>query len=316
MSTRRKFLRKAAVLSAAPFFVGGLYGCKNENSTVAMALDKGLEIEQFGIQLWTVRDFMANDVTGTLKDLGAYGYKQIESFQGDQGVFWGLRPKEFSDFLGDHGMSCISAHCDSQFALDLKKEDEFKKMADDAASIGIKHLINPFLGNLKTIDEFKEATDGFNRLGAIANKAGLRYAYHNHHYSFKEIDGVLPQDLMMSGTDPDLVDFEMDIYWVVEANHDPVKWLEKYPNRFKLCHIKDRYEDTKVEQLKKEEPVDGDWPLNVSCVLGQGKIDFDKILDVAKDQGMEQWIVEQERYDEITSMEAAKADAIFMKRYS
>jgi len=316
MFTRRKFIHKAAVLSAAPIFAGGLYGCKNAESTVSKAMAKGLEIDQFGIQLWTVRDFMAKDAQGTLKELGQFGYKQIESFQGEQGVFWGLTPKEFENFLSGNGMNCVATHCDSQYAIDLSKEDEFKKLSDDCASAGIKHLINPFLGNLKTLDEFKEATEGFNRLGEIAKKAGVKYAYHNHHYSFLDMEGQLPQDVMMKGTDPDLVDFEMDIYWVVEAKQDPVKWLEKYPNRFKLCHIKDMYNDEKVARIKEDEPSEGDWPLNVSCVLGEGKIDFDKILDVASAQGMEKWIVEQERYDEMTSMEAAKEDANFMQKYS
>ncbi len=316
MNSRRKFIANTALLSATPLFVGGFLGCKNENSTVTKAMEKGLQIDKFGIQLWTVRDFMATNAKETLKNLGSYGYKQIESFQGDQGVFWGMKPAEFSDYLKSNGMNCISTHCAGDFATDQSKEDEFKKLADDAASIGIKYLINPYLGNLKTLDEFKKVTDDFNRLGTIAKAAGCTYAYHNHHYSFTKIEGEYPQDIMMSGTDAGSIDFEMDIYWVVEAKEDPVTWLNKYPNRFTLCHIKDRYDQATIDKIKLEEPVEGDWPLNVSCVLGKGAIDFDKILDVANSQGMEQWIVEQERYDEMSSMDAAKLDSDFMQKYS
>ena len=315
MSTRRKFIRDASLLGMTPFLIQGLYACKSDQSTVKKAMDNGFTLDQFGIQLWTVRDFMAKDAKGTLKSLGEYGYQQIESFQGEQGVFWGMEAKEYSQFLNDHGMNCSSTHCDPQYALDLKKEDEFKKLVDDSASIGIQHLVNPYLGFLKTNDDFKKATEGFNRLGEITKASGLKYAYHNHNYSFQELEGGFPQDIMMSGTDADLVDFEMDVYWVVTAQADPIEWLKKYPKRFVLSHIKDRYDDAKVAEIAKKEHTDGNNEVAASCVLGKGKIDFDEFFVEAEKQGMKKWIVEQERYDDMTSMDAAKDDATFMKKY-
>lgn len=315
MSSRRKFIKNSAILSMTPFLMNGLYGCKSQNSTVKKAVENGFSLEDFGIQLWTVRDAMEEDAKGTFKALSKYGYNQIESFQGKDGVFWGMEPKTYKSFLGDLGLNCISSHCDSNYALDLAKEDEFKKLVDDSASIGIKYLINPYLGGIKTIDGFKEAADGFNRCGEITKAAGIQYAYHNHSYSFREIDGQLPQDVMMQNSDKDLVEFEMDIYWVVAAGEDPVKWLQKYPNRFTLSHIKDRYKPAKIEELKKVEEVSPMFGVNASCVLGTGQIDFDTILVEAKKQGMKQWIVEQERYDDMSSMEAAQKDASFMKKY-
>lgn len=321
MKSRRKFIKQSSAVGLSSLFLGShLLSCKESTSSAAegavqKAIDKGFSIDQFGIQLWTVRDFMNEDPQGTLKALGQYGYKQIESFQGDQGVFWGMDPADFKNYLADHDMKCISAHCDSNYALDVSKRDEFKKLVDDAASIGIEYLINPYLGGLKTIDEFKTVTAQFNELGEIAKASGVRYAYHNHHYSFTQIDGIYPQDIMMSESDADLVDFEMDFYWVVTAKEDPVAWLKKYPGRFTLCHIKDRYEPAKVAEIEKEEKVEGFWPLNVSCVLGEGQINFDEILEVADEQGMKKWLVEQERYDDMTSMEAAEKDADFMQKY-
>ena len=315
MSTRRKFIRDASLIGMTPFLMQGLYGCKVDQSTVSKALDKGFTLDKFGIQLWTVRDFMEKDPKATLKSLGEYGYEQIESFQGGQGVFWGMTPKDYGKFLDDHGMSCISAHCDSQYALDLTKEDEFKKLVDDSASIGIQHLINPYLAFLKTNDEFKRATEGFNRLGEITKASGLKYAYHNHNYSFQDLDGGFPQDIMMSGTDADLVDFEMDVYWVVTAGQDPITWLKKYPNRFVLSHIKDRYDDAKVAELAKTEEPNGDMGIAASCVLGKGKIDFDAFFIEAEKQGMKKYIVEQERFDAGSSLECARKDAVFMQNY-
>ncbi len=315
MSTRRKFIKNSALLSLTPLLANGLYGCKNDHSTVKLAMDKGFSLKEFGIQLWTVRDAMVEDPKGTLKALASYGYNQIESYQGQDGIFWGMKPEEYKMFLADHGMTCISSHCDSDFALKKKKEDAFKKMVDEAASIGIQYLVNPFLGGIDSLDGFRRAADGFNRCGEIAKAAGLTYAYHNHSYSFRPMEGELPQDIMMQNSDPSLVEFEMDIYWVVAAGEDPLAWLKKYPNRFTLSHIKDRYKPAKIAELEKEEEVNPMFGVNASCVLGTGQIDFDSILVEARKQGMKQWIVEQERYDNMTSMEAAQKDADFMKKY-
>jgi sugar phosphate isomerase/epimerase len=103
----------------------------------------------------------------------------------------------------------------------------------------------------------------------------------------------------MENTDPSLVDFEMDIYWVVTAKNDPIEWLKKYSHRFRLCHIKDR---TK-----------GATERDASCDLGEGSIDYSKILKVAKDNGIEYYIVEQERYDNTTPLKAMAVDATYLK---
>lgn len=315
MKSRRKFIYNTGLVACSPFFLGAFSSCNFEKSAVQSAVEKGVEIDAFGIQLWSVKDFMEKDPKATLKSLTEYGYNQIESFQGGQGVFWGMEAKGFNDFLSSNGAKCVSTHSNSQYALDESLRDEFKKLVDDSASIGIEYIINPYLGFLKTKDDFKKAAQGFNDLGEICKSAGLRYAYHNHHYSFQELEGEFPQDIMMSGTDEDLVDFEMDIYWVNVAGQDPIKWLEKYPERFKLCHIKDRYKPAKVQEIEANEEANPGFGVNTSCVLGTGQIDFDKILDVAQDKGMKKWIVEQERFDDMTSMEAIKKNAEFMKQY-
>lgn len=323
MKNRRDFIKKAGMLSIALPLMGTQMGCKSDSKAVAgktketvkEAMKAGFTLDEFGLQLWSVKDFMYKDAKGTLKALGEYGYNTIESFQGDQGIFWNMKPKEFKSFLADNNLKSLSTHCDPQYALDPKKRDEFKKLVDDASEIGMKYLINPYVGFLKTQDEFKKATEGMNALGEICAANNLRYGYHNHHYSFMEVDGVYPQDIMMKGTEGNSVDFEMDIYWVVAAGADPIEWLKKYPNRFTLSHVKDRYSDAKVAEIKEKEGGDENFGVSASCVLGTGKIDFDKVLAVAKENGMKRFIVEQERYDDMTSMQAIEKDATFMKKY-
>ena len=320
MRNRRDFMRKAGLLTVGLPLIGSQWACKNKEtaevkSTVEEAVKQGFTLDQFGIQLWTVREAMAEDPKGVLKQLADYGYDSIESFQSEQGVFWGMTAKEYKAYLDDLGMVTYSTHCDPSFALDPTKRDEFKQLADDGAEIGLKYLINPFLGFIKEKDEFKKAIDGFNDLQEICKERGMNYAYHNHHYSFRDWDGDYPQDMMMQGTADSGMAFEMDIYWVVTAGEDPIKWIEKYPNRFQLSHVKDRYKPAKLSEIEKEEGIADGFEVNASCILGEGQIDFDKILSVGKENGMKYFIVEQERYDGVTPLEAAEKDADYMEKF-
>jgi Xylose isomerase-like TIM barrel. len=250
------------------------------------------KLKAFGIQLWTVKKTLASDPKGVLKQLYSDGYKQIESFEGNKGMFWGMSNTEFKKYMDDLGMTIIASHCNAG--------QDFEKKANEASAIGMKYLLNPFVPVQKTVDDYKKIAEQFNKNGEIAKKAGIRFGYHNHAHDFKTVDNQVPMDIYLQNTDPSLVDFEMDIYWVVTAKHDPQAWLKKYKNRFRLCHIKDRIKGSAEE--------------DASCILGEGSIDFRKILKVAKGHGMKYYMVEQERYDNTTEMDCAKADAAYLKK--
>ena len=253
----------------------------------------GFKIPNFGIQLWTVKENMMADAKGTLAKLASYGYKQIESYEGPQGMFWGMGNKGFKSYMDDLGMTIVSSHCDNLTNFDKKSEE--------AAAIGMKYLICPHKGTQKSLDNYKAFADEFNTSGKIAKKHGIKFAYHNHDYSFIAMDGQMPQDVMMQGTDPSLVDFEMDIYWVNAANEDPIAWLKKYPNRFKLCHVKDL---AKTANNGHE-----------SCVLGTGTIDFKKVLKAGAKYGIETFFVEQEAFTGTSPIDAAGLDAKYMQKH-
>jgi sugar phosphate isomerase/epimerase len=285
---RRKFLKMGSNLVAGIALAPFVNKLIPEETTEEAAKHS----KKFGMQLWTVRTDLAKDPKAILKQLADDGYKQIESFEGSMGIFWGMSNTDFKKYMDDLGMTIISSHCD------INKD--FEKKAADAAAIGMKYLMCPYKGPQKSLDDFKKFAVEFNQKGEICRKNGIRFAYHNHDYSFKEMEGQLPQDVMMSNTDPSLVDFEMDMYWVVTAGQDPVAWLKKYPNRFRLCHIKDRKKNTTEK--------------DASCILGEGSIDYPVIVKEAKKLGMQYYIVEQERYDNTTPMDSAKADAEYMKK--
>ena len=288
---RRNFIKTAASGIAITALTGKLSGCDSPKS----ADDTGELLKEFGLQLYTLRDDMPKDPKGILKQVTSMGYKQIESFEHDTlGMFWGMTNLEFKKYCDDIGLALISSHCDI--------DKDFERKAGEAAAIGMKYLLSAWVGPQKTLDDYKKIAEKFNDRGNICKKAGLKFAYHNHDYSFTQQEGQFPQDIFMQNTDKDLVDFEMDVYWVVTAGQDPIEWLKKYPNRFRLAHIKDR---------KKNVPLSNK---DASCIVGQGEIDFAKILNVGRQNGFEYYIVEQELYENTTPLLAAKADAGYLKQ--
>ncbi len=287
---RRKFLKLSTTIAsgiAVTTLAGKLAGCSPSNKIANSGQD-------FGIQLYTLRDEMPKDPRGVLKQLSSFGYKQIESYEHDKlGMFWGMKNTEFKQYLDSLGMKIVSSHADIY--------KDFDRKAGEAAAIGMDYLICPSLGSRKSIDAFKTAADKFNNCGEICKKNGLRFAYHNHDYSFQQLEGQYPQDVLMNNTSKDLVDYEMDIYWVVTAAQDPVQWMNKYPNRFRLAHVKDRIKNAPFTEK------------NASTTVGTGSINFEEILSAGKNLGLAYFIVEQERYDGTTPLKAAQDGAAFMK---
>jgi sugar phosphate isomerase/epimerase len=298
---RRTFLKSAAQLGcglALTTMSSKLIGCgpaknaTNAAGTAGSNAGTALNNRPIGLQLYTLREDMPKDPKGVLKQIASFGYKQIEGYEGPQGLFWGMSNTDFKKYLDELGLQYVASHCNTR--------QNFEEKAAQAAAIGMKYLINPYLGAQKTLDDYKRAADEFNKNGEICRKAGLKFAYHNHGYSFTQLDGQFPQDVMMQNTDPNLVDYEMDIYWVVTPGQDPEAWLKKYPGRFKLGHVKDRRKGATED--------------DASVVIGTGSIDFSRMLKTAAASGMEYFIVEQERYDGTTPLLAAQQDAVVMKQ--
>jgi sugar phosphate isomerase/epimerase len=282
--SRRTFIRNSALTAMAlsiPF----------SNELMAMVKPN----PTFGIQLWSVKMALDKDPMGVLKLLSKSGYKKVESFEGMKGMFWGMKNTEFKKVMDDLGMNIISSHCN-----DTGDFKSFERKAAEAGEIGMKYLICAHKGPQKSIDNFKQFADEFNECGKIAKKHGLRFAYHNHDYSFIPMNGIVPQDVMMENTDKDVVDFEMDLYWTRVADIDPVAYMKRYPNRFKLVHVKD---------LVKTNTAIG----HESCIIGKGTIDYKALLPLVAKQGVQHMFVEQEAYTGTNELDAAVADAAYMK---
>lgn len=283
---RRKFLRQSAwclgglLLQPLPGWSTDLLTAANE--------------KKYGIQLWSLRDILGKDPWSLITKLAESGYRTVESFEGPTGVYWGKTPKEFAAFLKSNGLSMPSIHCNVF--------DRFEVKVAEAAEAGVQHVLCPWLGPQKTIDDFKKAAERFNTMGAICKKNGLRFGYHNHDYSFKELDKEIPQQILIEYTDRNLVDFEMDIFWVVAAGADPIEWFERYPNRFRLAHIKDRSKKPVADEGKN------------SVVVGTGHIDFESILRTGRAKGLKELIVEQEANYGAGPLESAIASLNYLKK--
>lgn len=293
MTNRRRFIQMSTALGMGAMLP--LQFCnpaKKEAADAILGAPKGI-LDDFGLQLYSVKENMADDAVATIKAVATYGYTQLEGFDGGKGIFWGMSPSEFKTLTEDLGLSFLASHANTF--------ENLEQQAEQAGSIGMKYLICPWVGPQKSMDDFKRLADEFNKQGEICRQHGVKFAYHNHGYTFDLLDGQIPQDYLMENTDPGLVDYEMDTYWVYTAGKDPIEYLKKYPGRFPLGHVKDKSGD-----LEFSEP-------NGSTVVGTGIMDFPSILRAGMDNGMNYFIVEQERFDGTTPMEAAQKNAAYMK---
>jgi sugar phosphate isomerase/epimerase len=296
MSYNRRLFIKSAGAAAAGSLVWSLSACgssgEKSGSATATSSDTAEanpSIPDFGLQLYSVRDVIGADPRGILKQIASFGYKKIEGYQGDQGIYWGMTPKAFKSYMDELGMTIVSSHADTTKNLE--------KAAADAAEAGLTYLLQPYIGPQKSVDEWKKRADEFNKRGEICKKAGIKFGYHNHDYSFKEMEGKIPQEILLDHTDKSLVVFELDLMWIEVPKYDTVAHLKKYAGRYELCHIKDFVREPKVE----------------STDLGKGIVDYPSLLKVASDNGITQFIVEQEAYPEPV-MKCIENNAEYMKK--
>jgi sugar phosphate isomerase/epimerase len=255
-----------------------------------------------GLQLWSVRDAMAIDAASTIVALGQMGYREVEGFGFKDGKMFGLPIADYAKLLKDNGISSPSCH----HPVTLKDwnagtktiSDDVKKAIDAMASIGQRYMVVPWMG-AEDRPQIADMVQAFNATAAYCRQAGLKFGYHNHDFEYtqKGPDGRLLIEWLLHETDPKLVAMEMDMYWVVYANHNPLDWFRIYPGRWELCHVKDLAATEKRETIE----------------VGDGVIDFSTIFKQSANAGLKYYIVELEHY-RTTSMDGVKkARAGFLK---
>ena len=254
--SRRQFLGAAAA--------AGLAGL-GPDRILSASEDK---LKKIGVQLYTVRQALEADFDGTLQRLAAIGYREVE-FAWNRGA----TPAGTRAALRRAGLTAPSTH------LELKDfEAGWDTTAAAADTLGIEYLVLAGLDDAQhsTLDDYRRWADRFNRLARRARAAGLRFAYHNHDAEFKPIDGQRPYDLLLEGTDPADVVFEMDIFWVLQGGGDPLAYFAKWPGRFPLLHVKGRSADGRMVDV------------------GAGAVDWAAIYSERKEAGIRHSFVEHD----------------------
>lgn len=259
MQTRRNFLFQAGALAAGSMF---LKSCTSASG----------KVENAGVQLYTFRNEMLADATGTLKKIAALGIKQIESARSEKGHYYGLTPKEIKQVCADLGMTLRSGH--------VQINDQWKQTMVEAVESGQEYLIcstMPTEG--QTAGNYKIVADAFNKAGEECKNLGIKFGYHNHEYEFETENGQVLYDVLLDNTEAELVHMELDLGWVIVGGKDPLDYFSKYPGRFPLWHLKD------MDLAKKH-----------SVEFGKGQLDILAMLKNKEQSGLKFLFVEQEEY--------------------
>ncbi|WP_276372299.1 TIM barrel protein [Chryseolinea sp. H1M3-3] len=257
-----------------------------------LAAGKGMK--NMGLQLYTLRDTVGKDPKGVLDKVASFGYKELETFSYADGKIFGMDFTEFCKYAKGLGMKVTSGH----YGLDKIKGDTWQKAVEDAKKNGQKFMVMPYIAEpqRKTIDDYKRICADLNAAGEVCNKNGIRFQYHNHAFEFETLDGQIPFDVMMKELDSKKVGIELDIFWLINAGHDPIKYFEKYPGMFEQWHVKGMDKNDR----------------NKNADIGTGSIDYKPIFEKAKLSGMKHWYVEYDNFPG-TPIDSVAASAKFLK---
>ena len=285
METKRDFLKKLGLLTVGGVVAGSV------NPLQAAASNAKAGGKSVGLQLYSLGRELSADVPAGLKKVAEIGYKTAELAGYGGGKFYNSEVADFKKIAADAGLKITGSHVNPpvrKYTAENKAEvaEFWKKTVDDHAKLGVITLVQPGMPTIDTHEDAAIVCEVFNKAGEIAKSAGIKWGYHNHSGEFKRVvkpedkekasnqwsqSGDIVYDLLLNGTDPKLVFFEMDVYWTVMGQQDPLDYFEKYAGRFPVLHIKDR------------------------SVLGQsGMMNFENIFNRAYKNGLDEFYVEIE----------------------
>ena len=258
MTDRREFVTAmgAVSLTGAGFLSSG------------NAAGPSRRLDRIGVQLYSVRSAMQESVEHTLERVAAIGYSEVE-FAG----YFDRSPQQIRNLLDENGLSAPAAH----LSLEMLETD-WESTVDLATTVGHRYLVVPFIApaDRTSLDDYRSIAERFNRVGERAREAGLVFGYHNHDFEFEPLEGQIPFDVLVEETDPALVTFEMDLFWIIKAGGDPSTYFRNRPGRFSLVHVKDMSEDGSMADV------------------GAGTIDFASLFALSEQAGIRHYIVEHD----------------------
>jgi sugar phosphate isomerase/epimerase len=324
---RRTFVRSLASIAGA-LAVGG---CTNGASSSAGANGPGLAVartprewrDHMGLQLFTVRDQIEKDFEGTLAQVAAAGYKEVEPTS-----YVGRTPAQVRAALDRAGLTAPSTHVALVPGPELERQlAGYQEMghrwsaARPAGGGGGGRPPGPGPGPgtprpappPQTLDSIKRQADLCNQVGAAGKPYGVKVLIHNHTNEFAPLadSPLLPYDVLFRDTDPELVAFELDIGWAKVAGQDPLALFAQHPHRFPLWHVKDMADLKTVNAL----PTQGERQRAAKIVaVGSGDIDYRPVFDHAAEAGLEHFYIEQDTAPDTGSLEAMRLSAQNLRR--
>lgn len=227
-------------------------------------------LERIGIQLYTLRRELARDPDGTLARVAEIGFREVEFAGYPPGP-----PAELRRRLERLGLRAPSSHVALRAA-----DPAWERTLETAAAVGQRYVVVAFVSPAErgSLDDWKRVAARFNQAGEAARRRGLVFCYHNHDFEFVPLEGRIPYDVLLSETDPRLVQLELDLYWITKGGQDPLDYFAKWPGRFPLVHVKD---------------MDA-TPRRYFADLGTGTINFARIFRQAKPAGIRHYFYEQD----------------------
>lgn len=222
-----------------------------------------------GVQLYTVRRELESDFQQTLERIASLGYAEVE-FAG----YFNKSVQAVASVLRQSGLHAPAGH------FPLESLDKWDETLEFASEVGHRYVVIPWVPQERRADAqaYRELARAFNGAGERARRSGIRLAYHNQEYDFIPADGAVPFDLLLAETDPALVEFELDVYWMVKFGQDPLHYLRSWPGRFPMLHLKDS----------------SGAPEHRMTEVGSGAIDWPAILSLGSETGARHLFVEHD----------------------
>jgi sugar phosphate isomerase/epimerase len=296
---RRTCLKHLGV-AAGGILVGPSAGGGTKGESLSASGSPGRVQSALGLQLFTVRDLLRKDLEGTLAEVAALGFVEVEMFGFGGNAFiedplFGLSAAEMRRTMQRHGLAVQCAQISGRV-------DAVGPIAEVAHELGIRHLIigmareflsitteGPVVSGVKDADQIRRLAERLNGLGSLCRKDDLRLGYHNHHMEFARLGSTRAYDLLLQHTDPELVLMELDVGWAKAGGVEPQEYLAKYPGRFVSCHLKDFAPDRPLPADLPRAPI----PEMARMVApGEGVVDFVKVLSEMDRQHIEHGFVE------------------------
>lgn len=257
--------------------------------------------KEIGLQLYTLRHELPNNVKETLEKVALAGFTTVETYGFSiEKQFWGLSPVELKQILDKNNLKAVSGHYNLGSFLADGNTVELIAAIEAAKILKSEYLVIPWVEAplRKSIENYKSIATRLNLAGKMCQQAGLKLAYHNHDFEFEKHDSVTGFETLLNETDKKIVSFELDLYWVVFSGLNPVDLFNENPGRFTMWHVKD------MDKI--------DRKLNTE--IGNGSIDFKSIFMEVKASGMKHFFVEQENNYHPNTFEAIKTSCDFISK--